>query len=474
MKKIVVMVIAALLTGVLLWGAESDKMRELSLEEFLKGAAGNGRFSEILIEELALEYDEELKGQAGPLLLSLLTEYSLGYDQVLLHGLKGSLSLSKLFALSGTTLKGSYSFMPGQVKAGREEVVFNTNVNSSISLRVEQEIAKNGLGRSERLKRELAGSEKELAYLQVVEAYEDYLAALITLYIEWYSLYENIRFTKIGLAESERLLANTKQMLAYSVASRADVDKSELEVLTKKGQLKGLESEYRGYLYRIKEIMGIYDTELHLLPAFTPGEEGLRSIDFAGSELEETRSAELNSLLVRQKELSLEGRLEELLPSVTLFSGYTFSGSGFAFENERSHTFNFGVELSYAIPQPGTFAAYNKGQVELEKQQVKSSNGLEGLKESLELLRYSLELEREMAELAARKVELAKSIVQSEERDYRQGNSSLNNLISRYNSLNGARLEQINHTIRYYRYYVEYLRLSDRLVDNEMTAAVKG
>lgn len=467
MKRLVVILsLVLLLSG---WRLLGQEERRISIEEFLEAAAGHSRFSEILIDELSLDYDEALKSRTGPLVLSLLTEYSLTYDRTLLNNLKGGVSLSKLFALSGTTLSGSYSFSPSQSGGGQGSSSFNLKVNSTLSFKVEQEIVKNSFGKSERLKRLLAGNEKELAYYQIVESYENYLALVITLYIDWYALYENLKFTEKAVGESRVLLTNTREMFSYNVATGADLNKSELQLLTRQGQLKELESNYRSFLYRIKELMGIEDEELYLIPAFSLAEGDL--IPLADREreegLESSRTARLYELLIKNRELERKNSLNELLPSLNLYSGYSFSGVGFGFEENSRHSFQLGLELSYALPQPGSFAAYKRDELELEKEQLKSSNSLDSLKESLELLRYNLELEREMIELSERKVRLSESIVKSEEKDYRLGISSLNNLIGQYNSLNSNRLEGINHIVRYYRYYVEYLRLSDRLVNRD-------
>lgn len=88
---------------------------------------------------------------------------------------------------------------------------------------------------------------------QVVEAYEDYFAAVITAYFDWYEAYENLQIGESSYHENLKLMENIKERQKSSIALPIDLNKITLQVLAKKETLVELQEEHANALNFIEQ-----------------------------------------------------------------------------------------------------------------------------------------------------------------------------------------------------------------------------
>ena len=198
----------------------------LTLNEFLTQTGKNTFFEEILIDTLDLKYSEVLALPAEDVVLGVKGAY-----QVLFpaesgskpsHGLDSSVSLSKLFADSGTNLSAGLSASPS--------------------------------------------IENRILEMQIVEAYEDYYAELITLYYTWHAEYAALQSSQNSYITSRSLIEEMEQKYDYGIANQLDLDKSNIQLYSKLDSLIQQETAFKETMDLIKQAMMIDDAALLYRP----------------------------------------------------------------------------------------------------------------------------------------------------------------------------------------------------------------
>jgi len=460
MKKLIIL----LLLFIIIFTLNCEEIKKINIEDFITESLKSSKFQEILLDELIAQYDESISVPAGDFILSILSEYQLNYNNLLFHRFKGSIGLSKLFSYTGTKLSAEYSIQP----------TINNNVTSKIQIKIEQDIIKNAFGRITRIKKKLAGYEKQIAYYQVIEAYEDYLTTLINIFIDWYYLYENIKFIEKSLDERNLLLKNTRRRYSYGVALPSDVYKSELQVINKKEELIKLKNSYEILIFQIKYLLSISDPEMILEPDFTPVSEDDTNLQESFDEFKKnSRIANILQLINKNNNLLLKVAVDDILPSAKLYAGYSFEGSGYLFETNQSHLFSAGISFDLDIPQPGFLAKYKKQKKETEKNILNMENTIEDYWIDFNILYNNLMTEKSYINLTDQKIDLSNKILKEELKRYNQGHSSFNDLVLIYDTNDTNRFAKITHLVEFYKHYIEWLRLNDRLVTNDKEVNLK-
>lgn len=466
MKKIPLIIFLNVFIFFSLFSQEDQKIKQIDLDEFINMVCQNSRFEELLIDELTLAYQEKLKIPAGDLIVSSTAEYNLFYSKDLFHGFKGGVSLSKLFPISGTEISGGLSWDPGS----------GIRPSSNLTLNVEQSIIKDAFGRVTRIRKKIAGMETEIASNQIIESYEEYLAFLINLYLEWYSAYMNVKNAGKAFADSEALLNNVKSKLRYNIALPIDVNKSKLQMLSKKEQYTNLLSYYTNLLYKIKEATKCNNIDQELMPDFGAEIKDV-TIDFEMSYYsfqKESRTALILQMINKNSDLELKVALDDLLPSAKLYGGYSFKGDGYFFNSNRTHNVILGISIDVPAIQPHERSTYKIRKIEKNKSKLSYINDLDDIKTELMELYNNIETEKKIIELSEQKVTLSEQIIKAELKDYSQGRASLDDLIAVYNTLDSNNLSKINHTIQLSKYYIEWYRLTDTLISRPDKLEVKN
>ena len=428
----------------------------LSLKEFIQLATKNDTtFEAILLDELPLQYHRAAFLADKDWVLSVKQELHLYLDQDHSKG-DTSLSLEKLFAESGTDLSVNY--------AKPASTAFDDN--ASLQVLVSQPIAKNAFGRGYRLEDSIIGIENNIIRHQIVEAYEDYFSALTVAYYNWYAAFENLKVGKAALQSSQKLLDNIKERKRQKIALPIDVNKMKLSLVSKEENLINLEEIYKTYSNVIFMAIRAKDHETYL-PAQPELMADNIQFDQAYQEFTQvSRTYGMLNLLEQQGTLEVKKAADDLLPSTNLLVGYELQGEEWGTRNTDDSIFA-GISLSFPIGRSVSKARHEISKIEHQKTVLSNQNKYEDLKTNLKNLYLQIQREQKLMEISRRKIELANAILKDETENYSFGKVSLNDYIDAVNASDENRFSFTAHQVQLNKFIVEWLRLTDKLVDDK-------
>jgi len=429
--------------------------RTLPLEEFITLAAHNDtKFEQILIDELSLQYQKALNLPAGDLVFAAKGQYDFIFGQDRKEP-EGTLSLSKLFPFTGTSIEAQY----------KTTASYSSTSNSSeVGIGISQPIAENAFGKATRLKDKIIGVEVDVAKYQIVEAYEDYLATIIIGYYDWYEAYESLKVGESSYQQNMKLLDNILKRQKNNIALPIDVNKVHLQVLAKKEKLIELRQEYDKALNFIEKAIR-HDGQKKLIPT-APGFYSEYAVSFEKDfqEFKETsRTYEILNLLEKTSRLKVDQEADDLLPSINLLFGYNVQGKNLSLKNEDSLVYA-GISLDWPIGDQVDRAEHEVSKINLDKTRLSNTGTHFQLYTDIKNLSVQMDSEEQLMNLAKEKIGLAKSILQDETENYSFGRVTLNDFISAVNVLDTNRFNEIFHEVQQKKLLIEWLRITDRLI----------
>jgi outer membrane protein TolC len=458
MNKIFPMLVIVLCLGFTSFAQEAAQGTVLTMGDFVKLAAGHGTFKEILLQELVLKYNRILSTPQIQLLLDATAQYVLNLGGESGGYPSGGISLSGLFPASGTALSLEYDTAPAAATGTQ---------TSSIGLKVEQSVLKNAFGASSRLQELMAGNEETLAGYQILEAYEDYLAQVIDIYIGWNTAYRNMLYAEKSLNASKTLLNLTKRKQQYGIALPLDVNKATLQVFNDQEQLNGARNDYETSHKQVALFIGLKEGEFQYIPGeFSPEVNDPQLERQRQTFVNESRTAKMLDLVLRIAKQKLDLALDDLLPTATVYAAYNLKGNDILPADSASSDLALGFSLSLPLFNTQAKAAAEIQKNALDKTALSGMNQKEQLGLQLDTLLQTIRFLKEQLDLADRKLKIARLIVDQEQVQYNQGRAGLDDLLDAYktlDSINQARLQTISDLAKN---YIEWLRFTDSLVDD--------
>ena len=433
--------------------------RTLTRDEFVALAVRNeSRFEEILIEGLALKYQQAIRLPANEWTLSIREDLEL-YTQRGEDDAAASAGISKLFNRTGTEISASYGITP-VANSGRR--------TSEFSAAVTQPIARNAFGRSTRMLSRIVGLETEVARHQIIEAYEDFFAAIINSYLDWFEAYENLRVAKSSYRENLKLLENINARRQSRIAKRIDVNKINIQVLGKKEALVDFEEKYASALNLIKRAIR-YEGSAELAPARPPEVAFVHeSFDAVKDEFKEnSRTYKILRKLEKQASLEAEREADNLFPSLDLLVSFKRSGERGDLRDREDFV---GAGLSLEWPIEFRRPEHEAAKIEEKRARLKTTSTHYRLSADVKNLELAIMREKALGEIAAEKITLAETILKDESEDYTYARSSLNDYIDAVNRLDNNRFNQIRREALYRRLNIEWLRITDRLISEKLVS----
>ena len=440
-KKLIVTVVFVLCAALNMKAFENQQKQAetLSLMTFIELASKHDvTFHKLLLEKLALRYDQGVYVDSETLLTSIVTGFSL-YPESIYNN--SSLSLSRVLPDKGQLYSAEYTFTPDGTDS------------HSLSFSFSQDIAQNAFGKSVKLDRSIQHIKSEISSFQIIEAYEDYMAELTSLYYSWILHFENYQLATSSYQENQKVLDSIIKRQQKKIADQTDVDKLKLQILSKKDQL--IEFKLK-YIETTRMIMNIIQKPFST--ALIPSTElTIDPIPLADSELQQSRSVLFFEFLKRQSLLEVERLARDLMPSIQLIS--TVSQT-----DQTESTVAISVDLPLINKKAKALhevAKLNETIVTYESDSAKDALLL-----SIKNLYLALEAQEQLAKNAAEKRQLAKSILENESENYTYGKINLNDYIVAVNRHDGARFDEIRQYITYKLLTVEWNRLTDQLITN--------
>lgn len=430
----------------------------LSLMDFIKLASKNdSHFEAILLDQLPLQYRRDALLPDGDLILSVKHQHHFYLDQDR-SSPDTSLSLSKLFPYSGTEVSLNYNKTTSPLSSSED---------SSLQLLITQPIAQNAFGKTTRLRSQIIGIENDVSRYQIVEAYEDYLASLTVAYYNWYSAYENLKVGKASLASTQQLLDNILERQRQKIALPIDVNKMELSLIGKRENLIILQEIYDSLSNLIFKAIR-HRSAIPFVPQ-TP-KEPAKDVTFERDYtafVENSRTYRILRLLEQQGTLEVKKTADELLPSTNLLLGYTLEGEEWGIRNEERSYFA-GISLRWPIGRTVDKARHQIARIEHKKTVLSNQNKYEELHTNLQNLFQQIRRERALIKISDKKVKLARAVLDDETENYSFGKVSLNDYIFAVNRVDEYRFNHTDHTVKLNKLLIEWLRLTDQLVGEEV------
>ena len=428
---------------------------ELTLDEFVNLAASrDSEFEEILIEELTLRYERDLRLPPADLVLNVRQTYD-AFPSQDRGGATTQISLNRLFPMLGTEFELAYEAGP----------LFRSDIDASaFVVGISQPIARNAFGRSTQLLDKIVGLEVDVARFQIIEAYEDYLATIMEVYYSWYEDYENLRVGQSSYRENLKLLKNIRARAKQKIALPIDVNKVRLQVLGKKERLVELEEALANSLQIVETIIR-QEGDLALQPVApaVPGQLQ-ESID---TQLEvfndHGRTFAILRLLERTSSLEVDREADDLLPSINLLAGHEVQGRNHGLDDSENRVFA-GIEVEFPYPHVQQRAELGVARVFAEKSRLTTQNTYYRLRQQLAGLRLEMAREAQLAKIADEQIALARKVVRDETENYSFGKVTLNDYIQAVNILDNSRFSKILHESLLRRRQLEWQRLTDTLV----------
>jgi len=446
--------------GILYAGSAADinTGRVLSIEEFVKTAASKDTvFEEILINELPLKYKKDLGLPAKDIVLSVKSQYEFFLDR---HesGPAATVALSRLFPFSGTDISAQYRTVPSAIPGAE---------SSELSLLVSQPIAQNAFGKATRLQDKIIGAEIDVIKHQVTEAYEDYLANIITAYFNWYLAYENLKIGESSYAQNLALLQNIRNRRKNNIALPIDVNKTNIQVLVKKENLIKLREKYESALNFIKQaVRHSGDEEIKPAPPLMFDDKKISFDEDYRDFTQNSRTYRILNLLEEKSSLDVSKDADALLPSANLLFGYEIDGGGTGIKNPED-TFFAGISAAWPFPGQLNRARLETSKIADKKTHLSNANKYVQLRTDLKTLSIQIESEEKLVAIAEEKIKLSESILKDETANYSYGKVSLNDFIDASNRVDENKFSKILHSVELNVLKTEWLRLTDSLISRK-------
>ena len=430
----------------------------LPLKEFIQQATHNDvTFETILIDQLALQYRRAILLPDSDVIMDVKYRHHFYLDQDR-NNPEATLSLSKLFPYNGTEVSLSYN---------KTSSLSSTSDDSNLQFLISQPIAKNAFGKGTRLQDKIIGIENDISRYQIVEAYEDYLASLTAAYYNWYSAYENLKVGESSYKSNQQLMENILDRQRQKIALPIDVNKMELLLIGKKENLIVLQEIYNSYANLIFKAIRHKGAKPYIP---VKPERPVANVEYQqGYEkfTQHSRTYKTLRLLEQQGTLQVEKSADELLPSTNLLLGYQLDGNEWGIRDQEN-SFFAGISLRWPIGRSIDKAKQHIAQIEHKKTVLSNQNKYEELRTNLKNLFLQIQREEKLIEVSQKKIKLAEAILKDEAENYSFGKVTLNDFIDAVNLVDENRFNYTEHGVQLNKLLVEWLRLTDQLVDEQV------
>ncbi|MDH5517592.1 MAG: TolC family protein [Gammaproteobacteria bacterium] len=443
--------------------ASDLKQATLSLQSFIRQATAKDlAFESILLEQLPLQYRRDILLPASDVIMDVKYQHNF-YLQQDTDNPEASISLSKLFPYNGTELSLSY---------GKNSSALSGTDESSLELLISQPIAKNAFGKSTKLHEKIIGIENSISRYQIVEAYEDYLASLTAAYYNWYSAYENLRVSQSSYQSSKVLMENILDRQRQKIALPIDVNKMKLLLIGKKENIIIQEEVYKTYANLIYKAINQPDNAAYIPLKPKPATTKIAFEKDYDIFITNSRTYMILNMLAQQSNLQVDQTSDELMPSTNLLLGYQINGLDWGLTDQNDNLFA-GISVRWPFGQTANKAKKQLAAIDHKRTLLSNTNKNQQLNITLRNLYLQIQREQQLIAVSDQKIRLATDILKDEAENYSYGKVSLNDYISAVNSVDENRFRHTDHTVKLNKLLIEWLRLTDQLVSEDILSRSK-
>lgn len=416
------------------------KTRVVSLDDFIVGASQRDTvFHQLLFSRYYYQYDQDRNVDVADLAVSISSDFVVNSSE---KQDARAISLTQTLPKWGQSAVASYS----ESSSGVETKSFT----------VSQQIARNAFGRSTRLDSKIQHLKTDISQHQLVEAYEDYMAELMSLYYTWIRQYESLQLAKAAYKENEKVLKSILSRQQKKIANDTDVNKLKLQTFAKQEQIIEFKKSYLETTFQIKRALGLDPAE-SIRPDTSITIDALPgSLPIAMQQIQATsRTYQVLAKLQQQVGLELDRAGHDLLPSMALSAGIV----------EQTERYGLvGLSLDIPVSNRSSKATYQVAKLVAEEQKIDNQSASDSLEVLLRSVHQGLEFQKNLIDISTQKRRVAQRILKAESENYSYGKITLNDYIDAVNRFDNARFQEIDRKITYQKLSIEWKRLSDQLV----------
>jgi len=430
----------------------------LTLKEFIQQATQKDvNFEKILIDQLPLKYRRDVLLSDSDIILDVKYQQNFYLDKNS-NKPEATISLNKLFPYNGTQLSLSYNKTVSSL---------STPDNSNLQFLITQPIAKNAFGKNSQLQDNIIGIENDIRRYQIIEAYEDYLASLTTAYYNWYSAYENLKVSLSSYQYNQKLMSNIRDRQRQKIALPIDVNKMKLLLIGKKENIIVLQEIYDSYSNLIFKAIRNDGNKKYIPSTPTRPVSNIQFTPLYDEFTKSSRTYGILHLLEKQGTMEVKKAADDLLPSTNLLLGYQLNGKEWGIQNQERSYFA-GISVRWPIGRTVNKAKQSIAKIEHKKTRLSNQNKYNELHTNLQNLYFQIQREQKLIDIAKKKTTLAEKILKDEAENYSFGKVTLNDYIIAVNRVDENRFSYTDHSVKLNKLLVEWLRLTDQLVNKDI------
>lgn len=431
-----------------------EAFQDFTMQQYLSLLEKNDVEYEKILKGLdQLEFNKDLAMPSRQFLIQVQNEYGVVLGDGQTTKTFGT-TASKEIHETGTTISANYQ---RNELIGRDE--------ETIGIRIEQDLLKNALGNNVRKQSKALKLENEILYLQVVQAYEDYVETKMQDFIDLQLAYLEFQAAKDLYEQSKKLEKNIKLRKRSNVAISLDVDRIVLQTLNTKEQMLSSEYAYDQKLLAVHRVLG---EKIDVSTKISPWKDYLVDDSDIESLVGNTRSIKI--LQLREKALTEKALVERRnqYPELDLVLGLNrdeFTRFNVA-ANRNEAVIGFGLTMPLGDSQTRAVQksiAFDASVAHIDQKLTKRD-----LQVQLETLFSELRKQQQVVEIAKQKYEIAKRISDQELKRYNRGQIQLEQYIDAQTEMAQNQYEQIQASISLQSHILRWQNLTDQLVQKEL------
>ncbi|MCB1196773.1 MAG: TolC family protein [Deltaproteobacteria bacterium] len=426
----------------------------VTLQDYLTQLKQNDIAYEKILKDLdQLSFHKDLSLPSRQFLIEVQNEYGivLGDGQTTKSF---GVSAGKEIFETGTSISGSYQ---KNELIGRDE--------ETLGIRIEQDLLKNAFGSNHRKQNQALNIENQILYLQVVQAYEDYVEAKILEYMDLQLAYLTYQASQDLYQQTQKLNGYIQEKRKNKIALNVDVDRIALQLLNNQEDMLQKQATFEQKLLTVDQVAGRQispEAKIVLWTSPSIGDQDMNKL------VSETRSIKI--LQLTEEALSTQALVKkrERYPELDLILGLNrdqftrFNVS--ADRNEAIVGFGLSVPLGDSVNKAEQKKlAFDASVAALEKKVSQRDISL-----AIQILHHQIQKQQQIVEINKHKYDVAVRIMDQELIRYNRGQIELDQFLDVQTQMAQNQYSAIQAQIQLQSFFVQWHNLTDQLIQKPL------
>ncbi len=425
----------------------------LNMQNYLSALqAQDIEYQRVLKDLDQLEFNKDLNMPSRQYLLEIQNEYGIVLGDGQTTRTLGT-SLSRNFSETGTQVS---VFFDDNELIGRDE--------RTIGARVEQDLLRNSFGSTTRAQSDMLDIENQILYLQIVQAYEDYVETKMQAFVTLQKAYLELQAAENLQQQSQKIQQNIVERRRNNIALDVDVDRITLQNLVNEESLMSAQAQVRQQAQALELTLG-YPVDLS--KGLQPWDMPMPTLDRVTELVPSTRTMQIAAL--QEKALTQSAFLakRQRYPDLNLVLGIT---------RDEFTRFNVAADRNELVVGFNVSAPLGDSQLKAQEKSARLTAALAStdreltqrdLKLNLQTLAIDIQNQEKVHAIAQKKLKVSTRIVDQEKLRYNRGQIDLEQWIDAQNTLKDNQLQAIESAVDLTSLILQWQNLSDQLVQKD-------